>query len=150
AGPHCTNEEAFLMKKFASDVLGTDHVLCGSCAYMSPLIQGMKETLGFVGTRNSIKDLEEAEAVLLIGANPTETAPVVGYNIKRGVRKGQTSLIVIDPVEIKLSKYARLWLRPFIGSDEILLLTFLQLLLKSKSFKEVFSDGDMKSLNIFP
>jgi formate dehydrogenase alpha subunit len=145
-GPHCTNEEAFLLKKFASDVLGTDHVLCGSSAYMSPLIQGMEETLGFVGTKDSIKDLEEAEAVLLIGANPTETAPVVGYTIKRGVRKGHTSLIVINPVEIKLSHYARLWLRPFIGSDEILLLAFLQLLLKSKSFKEVLSEGDRKSL----
>ena len=146
AGPHCTNEEAFLLKKFASDVLGTDHVLCGSGAYMFPLIQGMEETLGFVGTKNSIKDLREAEAVLLIGANPTETAPVVGYNIKRGVRKGHTSLIVIDPVEIKLSTYARLWLRPFVGSDEVLILAFLQLLLENKSFKEVLSDGDMKSL----
>jgi formate dehydrogenase alpha subunit len=145
AGPHCTNEEAFLLKKFASEVVETEHALCGSGAYVSPLSQGMEETVGYVGTRNSIKDLEEAEAILLVGANPTETAPVVGYSIKRGVRQGHTALIVVDPVEIKLSRYAGLWLRPSVGSDEFLLLAFLRLLLESESFEEITSvRGDKK------
>lgn len=145
-GAHATNEEAFLLKKFASDVLGTDHVLCGSGIYMSNLIKGMEKTLGFVGTESSITELEESEAILLIGANPTETAPIVGYSIKRGVRQRKTTLIVIDPIEIKLSKYARLWLRPFIGSDEILLLGLINLLLENKDFKEGLSDEEAKNL----
>ncbi len=97
----------------------------------------MEETVGFVGTSAAIEDLEEADAILLVGANPTETAPVVGFSIKRGVRQKQTALIVIDPREIKLSHYARIWLRPFVGSDEMLLLAFLQLLLSSEHVKEV-------------
>jgi formate dehydrogenase alpha subunit len=136
-GAHCTNEEAFLLKQFASDVLDTGRVQCTSSAYMSSLIRGMEEAVGFVGTSASIGDLEEADAILLVGANPTETAPIVGFSIKRGVRQKQTALIVIDPREIKLSHYARIWLRPFVCSDEMLLLAFLQLLLSSKQVKEV-------------
>jgi formate dehydrogenase alpha subunit len=136
AGPHCTNEEAFLLKKIASEVLKTKHLGCSSTEYMSNLIPAMEETVGFVGPGGSIQDFEDAEAILVIGANPTETAPIVGYSIKRAVRKKQAALIVIDPLEIKLTKYANLWLRPMIGMDEILLLGFLGLLIENKSFQK--------------
>lgn len=144
ACPHCTNEEAFLLKKFASDVLETDHLGCSSTEYMSNLIPAMEETVGFVGPGGSIQDLEDAEAILLIGANPTETAPIVGYSIKRAIRKKQAALIVIDPLEIKLTKYADLWLRPNVGTDEILLLGFLNLLMKDKDFKKGLTDEGTK------
>jgi formate dehydrogenase alpha subunit len=147
AGPHCTNEEAFLMKSFASDVLDTDLMGCSASTYLSTLIQPMKESAGFVGTNGSIRDLEEAEAVLLIGANPTETAPVVGYSIKRGVRKGKTALIVIDPLEIKLTKYAHLWLRPFPGTDHVLLLGFLKFIMENDSFAAGLSGESSQKLN---
>jgi formate dehydrogenase alpha subunit len=140
-GAHCTNEEAFLLKQFASDVLDTGRVQCSSSAYMSSLIRGMEETVGFVGTSAAIEDLQGADAILLVGANPTETAPIVGFKIKRGVRQKQTALIVIDPRAIKLSPYARIWLRPFVSSDEMLLLAFLQLLLSSEHIKEVNAGG---------
>jgi formate dehydrogenase alpha subunit len=143
-GAHCTNEEAFLLKQFASDVLGTEHLFCSSSVYMSSLIRGMEETVGFVGTNATMEDLEEADAILLVGANPTETAPVAGFSIKRGVRQKKTALIVIDPREIELASYARLWLRLFILSDEILLLAFLKLLLSSERIKEVDAGGDSK------
>lgn len=137
AGAHCTNEEAFVLKHLASDALGTHRVLCATSSSMLPLIRGMEETVGFVGTGNTIGDLEDAEVVLLVGANPTETAPIVGYSIKRGVRKKHTALIVVDPLETKLSHYAELWLRPFLCSDEMLLISFLQLVLLSERFTGV-------------
>jgi formate dehydrogenase alpha subunit len=145
-GAHCTNEEAFLLKQFTTDVLDTEHVLCSSSVYMSSLTRGMEETVGFVGTSASIKDLEGADAILLVGANPTETAPIVGFSIKRGVRQQQTALIVIDPREIKLSHFAKCWLRPFVLSDEMLLLAFLQLLLSSEHVKEVDAGGGGSNL----
>lgn len=129
AGSHCTNEEAFLLSDFASRVLETNHI--ASSAYLSGLM-GMEETMGYVGTLNAIGDLEEAGAILVIGANPTETAPIVGYSIKRGVRKRQSALMVIDPIEIKLVKYARLWLQPSFESDEFLLLGMIRMLLEDK------------------
>lgn len=134
AGAHCTNEEAFALKRFASDALGTQRAVCVTSSSMLPFIRGMEETVGFAGTGNTTGDLEDAEVVLLVGANPTDTAPIMGYSIKRGVRKKHTALIVVDPLETKLSHHAQLWLRPFPGGDEVLLAAFLRLILLSERF----------------
>ncbi len=66
-----------------------------------------------------------------------------GSALKEGF---QAPFIVIDPREIKLSHYARIWLRPFCGHDEILLLAFLQLLLSSEHVKEVNAGGSSNTL----
>ena len=139
AGSHCTNEEAYLLKRIASNALNTENVVCSCSLYMSNLVHGMMETLGFAGATASIETLEDTEAILLIGANPSDTAPVVGYSIKRGVRKNKIKLIVIDPIEIKLVKYARLWIKPDIAADEYILLCFLKLILNNKSYMEGLS-----------
>jgi formate dehydrogenase alpha subunit len=142
-GPHCTNEEAVLLKDFADRALGAE-VLC--TAEFSNLIRGMEETVGYVGTKGSMQDLENADAVLVIGANPTETAPIAGYSIKRGVRKRQSSLIVINPFEIKLTRFARVWLRVNIMTDEMLLLGLLKLLMDKKECQKGISRKDARSL----
>ncbi len=142
-GPHCTNEEAVLIGDFAHRVLGAQ-AICS--AALNSLVGGMKETVGYVGTKGSMQDLEEADAVLIIGANPTETAPIAGYNIKRGVRKHQSSLIVIDPFEIKLTRFARLWLRVNIGTDELLLLAFIKILMEKKECQKGISRKDARAI----
>ncbi len=156
-GPHCTNEEAYVMRHFASHALNTDHVLCNTGMDISNLTEGMEETLGFVGANTSLENLETAETILLIGANPTETAPVAGYGIKRGIRNRQAKLIIIDPLEIKLTKHAALWLQPFINTDEFVLTGFLKLLLENDRFKKALPDQYTKEvkeiekrLNNFP
>ncbi len=146
AGPHCTNEEAFLLNKIAKDVIDTPNISSSSNSYMSNLIMGMEESLDFVGSNITIEELKDAEAILLVGANPTETAPIVGYNIKRGVKQKNTRLIVIDPVEIKLTKYATHWLRPSIGTDEILLMGFLSFILENSNFTKSLSGNNLKKI----
>ncbi|MDY6934410.1 MAG: molybdopterin-dependent oxidoreductase [Spirochaetota bacterium] len=145
-GPHCTNEEAYLTNEFATNVLKTNYVACMSSSYIFNLIEGMEDSCGFAGPTATIEDIEEAEVILLIGANPTETAPIVGYSIKRCVRRRQTNLIVIDPVEIQLSKFACLWLRPTIGSDGILLSAILRLMIEHQNYKEALDDERIQIL----
>jgi formate dehydrogenase alpha subunit len=145
-GPHITNEESYLTKKFASEVLGTDNLSCTSMIYMDNLINGMIEALGTTDSHRSIENLEHADVVMVIGANPTETAPIVGYGIKRGVRKGTTSLILIDPIKIKLSKHARLWINPKVNTDELLLISLIRSMLAEKGLHKKSSDADSKKI----
>ncbi|GAH65682.1 unnamed protein product, partial [marine sediment metagenome] len=78
-------------------------------------------SIGFPGTTNYLGALEQSEVIILIGANPTSSAPVVGYAIKRAVKYKGAKLILIDPRQTKLSSFARLWLRPKVGTDVALL-----------------------------
>ncbi len=62
---------------------------------------------------NSINEILQADVILVIGSNTTETHPVIGYRVKQAAKKG-AKVIVIDPKRIDLVKYAykHLPLRP--------------------------------------
>jgi len=66
---------------------------------------------------NSIEELEFTDLILATGTNTTENHPVIGMKVKRAVRQQGTTLIVVDPREIDLVKYAEIWLRQKPGTD---------------------------------
>lgn len=66
---------------------------------------------------NSISEIESSDLILVSGSNTTENHPIVGMKVKRAVRQRGAKLIVIDPREIDLVKYADIWLRQNPGTD---------------------------------
>ncbi len=115
-----TNEENYLFAKFVRCVLGTNHI--DNCARVchSATVTGMMETLGASAATNSIADLDHAKLILVVGANPAESHPVVGARIKQAVRRG-VSLIVIDPRRTELARLADLHLQLHPGTNVALL-----------------------------
>lgn len=101
----CTNEENYLMQKMIRVALGTNNIDCCARVCHSPTAFGMQKSFGTGAATNSIADLKHTEFIMLIGANPTAAHPVTGAKIKQKVMKG-TPLIVIDPVETELARYA--------------------------------------------
>ena len=109
----CTNEENYLMQKFIRAVMGTNNIDCCARVCHSPTAWGMQQSFGTGAATNSFEDIEFAECIMVIGANPTEGHPVTGARLKQQVMKG-VPLIVIDPRKIELVPYAKhhLQLRP--------------------------------------
>jgi formate dehydrogenase major subunit len=109
----CTNEENYLMQKFIRAVIGTNNI--DGCARVchSPTALGMQRTFGTGAATNSVEDMEIADCLMVIGANPTDAHPVTGARLKQQAMKGKT-LIVIDPRRTELARYAHhhLQLRP--------------------------------------
>jgi len=66
---------------------------------------------------NSIDEIEFSDLILATGTNTTENHPIMGMKVKRAVRQHGAKLLVIDPREIDLVKYADLWLRQKPGTD---------------------------------
>jgi len=108
-----TNEENYLAQKFARVVLGTNNVDCCARVCHAPTAAGMKATLGTGAATNSFADIEQAQAFLLCGCNPTEGHPVVGARLRQAVRHG-AKLLVMDPRATELARLAdvHLALRP--------------------------------------
>jgi formate dehydrogenase major subunit len=115
-----TNEENYLFAKFVRCVLGTNHI--DNCARVchSATVTGMMETLGTSAATNSIEDLDHAKLILVVGANPSESHPVVGARIKQAVRRG-VPLIVVDPRRTELARLADLHLQLHPGTNVALL-----------------------------
>ncbi len=126
----CTNEENYLLQRFARCVLGTNNTDNGSRLYNS--------AIGFPGTTNYLDALEQSELILVIGANPTSSAPIVGYAIKRAVKYNGAKLILIDPRQTKLSSLAYLWLRPKVGTDVALLNSLAKVIIDEGLLDEKF------------
>ena len=116
-----TNEESYLLQRFTRSVLGTNNIDNGSRLYSMANIEGLGWTLGLPGTTSRINTIEQSEIIMVVGANITSSAPVVGYAVKRAVKYKGAKLILIDPQEIRLTSFADIWLRPRIGTDIALL-----------------------------
>ena len=113
----CTNEENFLLMKFTRAVLGTNNV--DHCARLchSATVAGLAQAFGSGAMTNSIKEIANASAIYLTGSNTTENHPIIALEIKKAVVQNGAKLIVADPREIELTKYATLWLRQRPGTD---------------------------------
>jgi formate dehydrogenase alpha subunit len=77
---------------------------------------------------NSNNDIADAACILVIGSNTTETHPIIGFNVKKATRRG-TKLIVINPRQIELVRFADIWLRQKLGSDVALLMAMMKIIL---------------------
>ena len=115
-----TNEENYLFSKFMRCVIGTNHV--DNCARVchSATVTGMMETLGTSAATNSIADFDQTGLIMVVGANPTESHPVIGARIKQAVRRG-VPLIVVDPRRTELARLATLHLQLKPGTNVALL-----------------------------
>ena len=103
-----TNEENYLLQKFARAVLGTnniDHERTADYAAFARALAGHKDKAA------SLRDTATAPAILLIGGNPTEEHPLLAWNLRTNVRLNRGKLFVANARAIKLERQAKATLR---------------------------------------
>ena len=81
---------------------------------------GLAAAFGSGAMTNSIAEIEDAGCILVIGSNTTACHPLIGRRIIRAKEKG-AKLIVADPREIHLSRFADIAVRHRLGTDVALL-----------------------------
>ena len=134
----CTNEENYLLQRFARCVLGTNNIDNGSRLYNSATRIALGASIGLPGTTNYLDSLEQSEVIVVIGADPTSSAPIVDYAIKRAVKYKGAKLILIDPRRTKLFSFAHLWLRPRVNTDIVLLNSLAKVIIGEDLLDEEF------------
>ena len=98
-----TNEEDYLLSKFARVVLKTNNVDHHRTADFPALAAALR---GKADLTASMADVFTAPAVLLIGNDPTEQHPLLAYQIRNNVRLHRARLYVINSQPIKLRRQA--------------------------------------------
>ena len=133
----CTNEENYLLMKFARSVLKTNNV--DHCARLchSPSVIGLNNAFGSGAMTNSILELSGAEVILVTGSNTTEQHPQIARFIFDALAKG-AKLIVVDPRRIPLSRFADVYLQPRLGTDVIWLNGMMKLILEEGLVDDTF------------
>ena len=104
----CTNEENYLFQKMARAILGTNNVDNGGCLAGRSALRVIHERTDGGCRINPIDNLDGAESILVLGADPAQSAPVLSYAIRKAA-KGGTPLIVVDPRKTDLTPLSSLW-----------------------------------------
>ena len=99
-----TNEENYLLQKFARSVLQTnniDHERSADFAAFAGALAGQN------GKAASLRETATAPAILLVGGNPTEEHPLLAWNLRTNVRLNRARLYVANTKTIKLKRQSK-------------------------------------------
>lgn len=111
-----TNEEAYLLQKFARGTLGTNNI----DHHRTTDYFGFTRALA--GNQNrfaSVADTLTAPAILLIGNDPTEQHPLLAWNLRTNFRHNGARIYIVNDREIKLRRQAKGFVQiPAGGYDE--------------------------------
>ncbi|GIU52422.1 MULTISPECIES: molybdopterin-dependent oxidoreductase [Shewanella] len=111
-----SNEGCYMYRKFAA-MWGTNNVDHSARICHSTTVAGVANTWGYGAQTNSFNDIQNANAIFFIGANPAEAHPVAMQHILIAKEKNNAKIIVVDPRFSRTAAHADLHcgLRP--GTD---------------------------------
>ncbi len=125
-----TNEESYVLQKFARVVMRSNNV---ALAAGFPESKGSGELVETLRTINGpvVRDIRDSKCVLAIGTNAFDSHPIIGVEIRHALSKGGR-LITVDTRETSMAKRSDVWLQPKIGTDHILLAGMIKVLAKER------------------
>jgi formate dehydrogenase major subunit len=143
----CTNEESYLMQKLARAVIGTNNMDNCSRYCQAPATEGLFRTVGYGGDSGSIRDIENAGLVLIIGSNTAEAHPVAATRIKQAHKLRGQKLVVADLRKHEMAERADLFFQPKPGTDLAWLCAITRYILDNGLEKTEFLDQWVNGLD---
>jgi NADH-quinone oxidoreductase subunit G len=110
--PRITNEANYLLRKFATELVGTSNYTCTDSQSLKPFFDNLGTSLA------THRDIRYAKTILLIGGEPEELQPLTGKQIRQAVRNGGARLIVINSTPIRLVEQAAQFIHIRPGAEE--------------------------------
>jgi predicted molibdopterin-dependent oxidoreductase YjgC len=117
--PRGSNEESYLLQKFARVLIGTNNVDHGLGVYRNNSIDVLLAMLGVPASTNSVAELDRSETIIVNGVDLGLQLPTIGGRVLRAKLKG-AKLVVIDPRRHRLAEHADCFLQVRPGSDAAL------------------------------
>ena len=134
-----SNEEAYLFQKLVRTGFGTNNVdHCTRLCHASS-VAALMETVNSGAVSAPFGECENAEVIIVIGANPAVNHPVAATFFKNAVRNGST-LIVMDPQGQSLARHATHVLAFKPGTDVALLNAMLHTIIDENLLDREFVD----------
>ena len=118
------SETLSLFHKFIGEVIGSDSIDTLDGASYRIITEGIRQFQGNgrgLDIECPIEDILEADCIIVVGADPGKTNPIVCTLVRRAVSQKKAKLIVIDPSRDVFPLWTDLWLKPRAGSEGDLL-----------------------------
>jgi len=117
-----TNEENYLLQKFARSILGTNNIDHHQTADYPAFAKAVAGKQNITAT---LREVTTAPAVLLIGNDPTEQHPLLAWNLRTNVRIHNGRIYIVNSGDIKLRRQARAYAQVPMDGGESLMVRYL-------------------------
>ena len=132
-----SNEEAYLFQKLVRTGFGSNNVdHCTRLCHASS-VAALMEGVASGAVSNQVSDVQHAEVIFLIGANPISNHPVAATWIKNAVKKG-AKFIYADPRRSELARHATHYLQFQPDTDVALLNAMMHTIVHENLVDEAF------------
>ena len=132
-----SNEEAYLFQKLVRTGFGSNNVdHCTRLCHASS-VAALLEGIGSGAVSNPVSDVQYADVIVVIGANPTVNHPVAATFIKNAVRRG-AKLVIMDPRATDLARHATHFLQFRSDTDVALLNSIMHVIVEEGLINERF------------
>ena len=133
----CSNEEAYLFQKFIRQGFGHNNVdHCTRLCHASS-VAALMENVGSGAVTATFNEIENADAAIVIGANPTENHPVAATYFKQFAKRGG-KLIVMDPRGQGLARHATHMLQFRPGADVSMLNALMHVIVEEGLYDQQY------------
>jgi NADH-quinone oxidoreductase chain G len=88
ASPRCTNEENYLFQRFLRVACGTNNIDSLSRLGFAAAQRLLEDLLGTGITANEISAIDDCDAILVAGGDPTAVNPVLGLAVRQAGQQG--------------------------------------------------------------
>ena len=153
ASPRMTNEELYILQKFARKGLKTNNIHSLNHLLNGTELNALDEAMGMTVSSATMDDLKKSDVIMVINSDLSSENLIMELKIKDAIKEG-AKLVVINSAEIKLTKFANLWIDGRKGTNTALLNGIMnELIEKNQIDKEFVSnhtagfDDFKKSIN---
>lgn len=122
AAPDRTNEELYLLQRFARQVMGSPNVERLATPAQRAVDAALAASFGLPASTNSVQEVfTDTGCLLIVGPNIGRTAPVASYWHSWAKQYRETALVVVSSDEFPLFHRADVWLRIRPGTEALVL-----------------------------
>lgn len=133
--PRITNEALYVLKKFATELIGTENYGVSDCFSLKPFFLSLGAPLA------THREIRYAKTILLIGGEPEELQPLTGKQIRQAVRNGGTKLVIVNSVPIRLREQASQFIHIRPGSEDAAVLALADSALAATAARKLAVDA---------
>ncbi len=135
-----TNEEAYVFNRFVRTVMETANLDHGGGYAYRALLDGLEPALGYPASTNSIREIRNADVMLLFGADLTESHPVAKNEVILATGRKRAQVIIVDAIRTKLTDRPGMFLHVPPGMEHLIANAMLKYILDEGLFDKTALD----------
>lgn len=120
ASPRMTNEELYLLQKFARVGIGTNNIGSFSNILNDVKLDSLDDMFGLTVSTATMDDIDKADVILVMNADPSEENLIAELKIKAAQKQG-ARIVTIASSETSLGKISDLWIDTIRGTNTALI-----------------------------